>query len=1053
MAVPDARVELQIAGVWTDTEDDLLHSEGIRYSWGRRGEGARTDPAAATFALRNVDGKYSSRNPNSPYFGQLGRNTPVRLSHGGAAVALVIPSGIRGRASTPDHASLDITADIDLRMELTPSSWSSVTSSGGFELAGKYVTTGGQRSWLWDITDGGLPQFFWSVTGSDIFSSTSSVPAPFEPRTLGAVRVTLDVNNGSGGWTCTHYTAPTISGPWTQLSQAVTTSGTTSIFNSSAPVEVGDVALVGFNNTSRYIHAFEMRSGISGSVVANPDFTAQPSGTTAFADAAGRTWTAANGGEITSRRIRAVLEASEWSPQWGSSGHDVTTPVVAAGILRRLGQGDKALASTLRRRIPAAGAPKAYWPMEEGVTATQAYSPVAGVAPLTVTGFEWAADGDLLGSSSLPRITNAARMIGTVPTYTGAGEWMVACVYNLPTAPVTPITLLEFTTTGTARRIVLDMNGAGAVGLNGYSASGATVFTAASLATEFHGQWNRLELTAVESGGNTEFHLGWVVIGGTGYGPNTTVAATAGTVTGISTTFSAAAADLRIGHLGIFGDSTTTVYIGGDTGWNGETASARMLRLTAEEGVPSAAVGQALTLMGPQRPDVLLDLLGECESSDDGILYEDRDRAGLVYRARTTLYNQTPKLVIPYGQLAPPLQPVDDDRQIRNDRTVTRIGGSSARAVLDSGALSVAAPPSGVGTYDDAQTLSLATDAQCEGIAHWLLHRGTWDESRYPSVRIYLHKYPELIPAAASLQPGDVIRITDLPEWLPPGPLDLLVEGGSEEIKTLAWTITLACSPAGPWTVGVTNTEARADTGGCTLGSDITSTATSAWSLVSPGSLWVTSSGRLTANPDLEVSVGNWTAVGGTISRVATPAAAPFGGSWSMQLVPNGVSSLAYAESDAVAVSVGTTYLAHAWVQCATSRNVQLRIGWKDAGGALLSVSTISQNVNAGEWTELSGTGVAPASTVTATVFPLMASTPAASDVLLADVVMLATPTSNAIEFPILLDMAGEHVLLRTCTGTSSPQTGGGLRSQNGIVKAQAAGAAIRLAHPTIVAL
>lgn len=201
MAVPDARVELQIGGVWTDTEDDLLRGEGIRYSWGRRGEGARTDPAACSFSLRNPDGKYSGRNPSSPYFGLLGRNTPVRLSHGGADVALVIPSGVPGRASTPDHASLDVT-DLDLRIEVTPSSWSSDTRTNGWELAGKYVVSGGQRSWLWDISDGGLPQLFWSESGATNFSSTATAPVPFAPGTRGAVRVTLDVNNGAGGWTC-----------------------------------------------------------------------------------------------------------------------------------------------------------------------------------------------------------------------------------------------------------------------------------------------------------------------------------------------------------------------------------------------------------------------------------------------------------------------------------------------------------------------------------------------------------------------------------------------------------------------------------------------------------------------------------------------------------------------------------------------------------------------------------------------------------------------------------------------------------------------------------
>ncbi|MER5482912.1 hypothetical protein ABT024_06810 [Streptomyces sp. NPDC002812] len=828
MAVPDARLELQIGGVWTDTNDDLLHGEGIRYSWGRRGEGSRTDPAAAAFSLRNPDGKYSSRNPNSEFFGQLGRNTPARLTHGGANVALVVPIGAAGRATTPDVAALDIVGDIDLRADLTAGQWAGTTATGAWEVMGKYTITGAQRSWMLLVQDDGRIQLRWSADGAALLFAFSTEAVPFGPGVRGAIRATLDVNNGAGGWSARFYTAGTMAGPFVQLGTTVVTAGVTSIFASTAPLEVGDVEAVGFAPVSREFHAVEVRSGLGGSAVANPVFSAQADGTTSFADAAGRTWTLAGSVGITSRRTRAVLEASEWSPQWGASGYDVTTPVVAAGILRRLGQGDKALASTLRRRIPAAGAPKAYWPLEEGSTATQAYSPVAGVAPLTVAGFEWGADSDLAGSAPLPRITDAASMTGAVPTYAATGQWMVACVYNLPTAPVVPVTLLEFTTTGTARRIVLDMDGAGNVGINGYSATGTTVFTAAAGATEFHGQWNRLEITAVETGGNTEFHLGWVVIGGTGYGPNSTVAATAGTVTSINTVFSAAAADLRIGHLGVFSSSTTTVYIGGDTGWNGESASARMIRLTAEEGVPSAALGQALTLMGPQRPDALLDLLGEIESADDGILYEDRERAGLVYRARTTLYNQTPKLVIPYGQLAPPLKPVDDDRHLRNDRIVTRPGGSSARAVLTSGPLSVAAPPAGVGTYDDSQTMNVKTDAQCEDLAYWLLHRGTWDESRYPSVRIYLHKYPALIPAVSALRPGDIIRITDLPPWLPPGPLDLMVEGGDEEMKTLAWTITLACSPAGPWTVAVANDDGlgKADTAGSTLGAAATSSAT-----------------------------------------------------------------------------------------------------------------------------------------------------------------------------------------------------------------------------------
>ncbi|MBT2449485.1 hypothetical protein J7F03_20810 [Streptomyces sp. ISL-43] len=865
MAVPDARVQLQIAGAWTDAADDTPHGAAIRYSWGRRGEGSRTDPAAASFSLLNPDGKYSARNPRSPYFGQLGRNTPVRLTHGGSTVTLVIPSGVQGRATTPDTAALDILGDIDVRAHLTPAVWEGTHTNVAWDIVGK-TGASGQRSWSLLMSNTGL-FFRWSPDGITSINTTATDVVPFAPGQEGAVRASLDVNNGAGGWTVTFYTASTLAGSWTQLGTPVSGVGVTSIINSTSPVEIGNISTGAFATVSRRIHAVEIRNS-AGTVVANPVFTSQASGATSFTDAAGRTWSTAGGAEITSRRIRAVLEASSWTPQWGASGYDVTTPVEAAGILRRLGQGDKAFASTLRRRIPAAGSPKAYWPMEEGTTATQAFSPVAGVAPLTVTGFEWAADSDLAGSAPLPRITDAASMAGAVPTYASTGQWMVAFVYHLPAAPVTPITLLEFTTTGTARRVVLTMDGAGNVGVNGYSATGVTVFTAAGVATDFHGQWTRLEITATESGANTDFHFGWVPIGDpTGFAVNTTVAATAGIVTGINTVFSPAAADFRLGHLGVFSSATTTVYTGGDSGWNGETAGARVHRLGTEENVPVIA-GLAQTLMGPQRSDTLLGLLGECEISDDGILYEDRERAGLVYRARASLYNQTPAVTIPYGQLAPPLTPVDDDRHLRNDRTIQREGGSSARAVLTTGALSVAAPPAGVGTYDDSQTLSLKTDAQCDDVAYWLLHRGTWDESRYPSVRIFLHKYPALIPAVAALQPGDIIRITDLPAWLPPGPIDLMVEGAEEEWKTFEWTITLACSPAGPWTVAVTDstTLARADSGASSLASGVTTTATTLSVAVASGPLWETAGAAFPFNILIGGEAMTVTAISGAAS-------------------------------------------------------------------------------------------------------------------------------------------------------------------------------------------
>ncbi|MCX4778177.1 hypothetical protein [Streptomyces sp. NBC_01264] len=837
--------------MWTTVTNDALRAGGgIRYRWGRRSEGTRTDPATAGLSLFNPDGKYSSRNPTSPYFGQLGRNTPVRISHGGANVALVIPSGVRGRATTPDTAALDITGDLDVRADLTPSVWACRTGVFGWSVFGKYNSTTNQRSWLMAIRDDGVIEFRWSADGTAFSFALSTLPLPFGPGERGAVRATLDVNNGIGGYTVAFYTAPTLAGSWTQLgTSTVTTGGTTSIFNSTSGVEVGDIASNTYAPVSRQYHGVEIRSGIGGSVVADPDFSAQASGTTSFADGAGRTWSTANGGEVTSRRIRAVLEASAWSPRWSSGGLDVTTPVEASGILRRLGQGDKALASTLRRRLPTQG-PVAYWPMEDGRDSIQASSPISGCPPLTVGDLAFGQDDTCPGSSALPVVGDAAFMYGLVPAYTSSTNgYMVSLLYNLDAMPASSSSWLAFSTTGTARGLVMRFTSTTVVA-DLYALGGSVITTEvfSNAGVYAPGTWFRFDCTAQLNGSNTDFHFGFVDVDAGGVQYNFSIAGTPGRVTDIQTGFGTLLAGMKIGHVGIFPSSDTSIWGTADNGYRGETAADRMLRLGTEEGLsiviaPSSAGSSSE--MGPQRPSALQALLYECEDADGGILYEDRERAGLCYRSRSTLYNQAPKATLAYSQLVTPLEPVDDDTTVRNDITVARTGGSSARAILTSGPMSVAAPPDGVGTYDDSRTLSLATDGQCDDVAYWLLHRGTWDEARYPRVRILLHKYPALIPTVAALCPGDIIRITDLPAFLPPGPLDLMVEGAEEEIRSLEWTITLTCSPAGPWTVGVMDdpVRGRADTSGTVLSAGVDTNDTILSLTTATGPLWTTDLG------------------------------------------------------------------------------------------------------------------------------------------------------------------------------------------------------------------
>ncbi|MFI7315138.1 hypothetical protein [Streptomyces hygroscopicus] len=854
MAWPDLRVEIQAGGMWTDiTADTFTRRQQITITRGRADEAARTDPARCQLGLNNRDGRYSPRNPMSPYYGLIGRNTPIRVSVAGPT-RLVLDGATSGTVSTPDAAPLDIVGDIDLRAEVEID-WTAAVNQ---VLIGKWAGPD-QRSYALRVYDQQI-WLSWSETGAN--GPTAAVPIPTLPDHA-AVRATLDVDNGAGGRTVTFYWAPTLAGPWTQIGDPVVQATPTRIYSGPAPLLVGapDPATnpprVPFTGSG---YRFEVRSGINGTMVAAPDFTVLAPGTTGFVDAVGHTWTLQGTAEITDRLVRFAGEVSSWPSRWGVAGQDVWVPIEAAGILRRLGQGAKALDSTLRRRVPTDPNLLAYWPMEESRDATQAYSPIAGVAPMAAAGIEFAAADTLAGSAALPKIGPTTVLNARVPTGPN-GAWRIECVYQLDQMPAAQFTLMEISTAGGTYARLQVVITTTSVRLYGVIGENPPVQLLGVLGTDFLTTWNRLQIRAETAGGSTTFHLNWITIGGAERGLSDTMASvTAGHVTALSMAPGAALDQLALylGHLSVMSVVNSAIYSSADTGFTGETAGARMLRLSQEEGVPVALSGAPDdTLgMGPQRPDTLLDLLGQAADTDGGILGEQRDRLALRYRVRTGLYSQPPALELDYQGpgLAPPLDPVDDDADVRNDITITRIGGSSARAVLEEGPLSVQPPPNGVGVYDESVSLSLATDDQAEPIAAWRLWLGTQDEIRYPSVHVDLAKAPHLADAAAAVVEGDRITIANPPAWLPPETIDLIVQGYTETFLPHRWDITFTCTPGRPWNVGHTDNPqfGRVDTDGTQLAAAVTADDATLPLAVTDGPLWTTDP----ADCPLDIRVG-----------------------------------------------------------------------------------------------------------------------------------------------------------------------------------------------------
>ncbi|GAA3718327.1 hypothetical protein [Streptomyces tremellae] len=880
------QAELMVDGAWVDITADVYARDPITITRGRSAEAAEVDPGTCTLTLNNRGGKYTVKHPLSPYHGKIGRNTPIRISvHTGSAY-LVTAAGGEGRATTPDSPALDITGDIDVRADLTTATWRGAFVNGYYELLGKYDLSTNQRSWRLIVSNSGIPEFGWSPDGAALLTASGGVPLPFDVGQRGAVRATMDVDNGLGGYTVTWYTAPTLAGPWTRLSQLVTTNGTTSIASTSAAMAVGNIPVLFFGTIAARWHGVEVRDGIDGPAVATPDFSSQTPGTGNFTDAAGRVWTVTDGAEITNRRIRFVGEVPSWPRMRDTSGQDRYVQIQAAGILRRLSQGQAPLQSTLRRRIPTEPTLLAYWPMEDGAESAQASSPIAGVAPLRTTGFDFASADTLAGSGAMPTLDSnggkaLATMSGTVPAPPAgaAASWKVEFIYRLDKPDTTVWTVMRvLSSTGTARDWFFQMSST--IGrVLAHDADGNEVLRRDTDLTTFapFGDWYRVQIKVEQSGTNISWTVLWIHIDGNSGQISGTFPGTVGRVTAVAAPadgYASALDGMALGHISVMTNTGSTVYNEADHGFTAETTAARLTRLAQEENLPITVlpgVDDPSTALGPQTPETALALVQEAADADQGVLYEDRNTVGLLYRSRATLYNQTPTTVA-YEDLAPGLATPDDDQLVQNDITISRPGGSSGRVTSQEGALSVLAPPAGVGPYPTSATLNLAADSQTQQAAGWRVHLGTVDEPRYPTVPVNLARTPELIEQITSLDTGSRLRIDDLPADFPPGPIDALVQGYTEQLSQYQWDWTGNCTPASPYTVAVLqdgDAVPRADTGGSELAAAVDADATTLAVTTTGIWRWITSDDFADDFP-FDVQVG-----GEVVTVTAVAAGAP----------------------------------------------------------------------------------------------------------------------------------------------------------------------------------
>lgn len=998
---PRITADLLYDGVWNDITYGLSQTDAIEITRGTGSEGNQPDPNEGSATLQNATGDFSPKNPNSSLYGKIGRNTPIRFNVDAGAVRLNLPRPNNGsNAQALDNAALDITGDIDIRVDARLN-WGDRGSANVLEIAGKQENTGDQISWRffqfgsgYSDVFGGCLSLVWSTDGTavSVLQASSTLPLPVAPRHRIATRVTLDVNNGAGGWTAKFYYAPTIAGPWTKLGDDVTVAGTTSIFSSTANLNIGNVLSQAQNGPSGSFYGAQIRNGIDGTLVANADFTALAPGTTAWTDSVGRSWSLNGSATVSRTATRLVGEVPAWPPNRTTSGH-VTVPISPAGILRRLSSGAKPLKSAAVRSITF-NSPDSpileYWPWEDGDEATVITSGLPGGPSAAIKGnLDLAASSPFASSAPLPTM-NAGTVTGNVRSYATSASAQVRFFIAAPSGGMTNgAVICRINCSGTARAFNLVYGTGGSLLVQMVDGDNDAIDATGPILFAVDGRPMRFSIGLTQVGANVQVTMGSLL-------PNAAQAnvlvdtLNGGAFGRVTSIIMGTASDLgqcTIGHVTFQRQETNLFDIVEQLdAYAGETAGNRIVRLCAENGIVGAYDYSGLSkqvTMGPQRIKTFVDLMTEAATSDQGYLLEARDALEIQYRSLTTMYNQKPSLILDYsgGVISPPFQPVDDDKLTRNSVVVTVDGGSSsAPAVLESGTMSIQDPPNGVGLYDVEYTYSLESISLAESLAGWILRTGTFDGLRYTKITLNLanDRVYEFAEDIFSVDAGDMIRLTNLPDDLPPDDVDLIVIGYNETMGPSEWKITLICIPGDPYRVGATqppqgsqefatNGYDRADLEGCTLYDPMTSSDTNMDVVLASGSLvpWAMAYPVLSLNSSMKTGLTSWSAQGGALVYDTTPDFPPFDQDMCARFVSDGVSttqSIINAGSAAASVVPGVTYFANGWVYADAIIRARIATNWHNSAGTYISTTSGSTiTIPANTWTYLSASLLAPA--------------------------------------------------------------------------------------------
>jgi hypothetical protein len=1024
-----AEFRLSTVDVWEDITTYVNEEDKIRITRGFQGAAGRSDFSRAYFSLNNTDGRFSLRNPNSPYHGALQRNSEVRISkaygekslqlQGAVQVAGVDKVGDCFRA--PLTYALAVTSEIDIRLDLDLESWHAFQSLAGMGLD----SNAPEHGWGFYLDDDGRLNLDWVEAGGTVYHAESTIAVPDAVRQ--SVRVTMDPNNGASGNTVTFYTAGTFNGTWVQLGEPVVQSGITNIFYAGGSLCIGHSGRRSPRGIHGKVYNFELRDGIAGTLVADLDFTAMDNGTRTYTDSNDNEWIAINYAVVSNRRYRFHGEVAEWPLAWDTTGTWIWSSVTAAGVQKRLERGSST-DSTMRRYHTKGivtdpgfdfvrGTAQAYWPMEDGKNSYRVSSGLSGLPHMEVYGApEFGTFTEFNESAAILKLNGSklgATVVGSTVGYTDL-RFMLAVPETIPVGTI----ICSLWMTGTLVKHDVVYTGVNTWDVRSYTeADLETAFSTQTgdFAMSTVGELMHVRILLTQSGSDIAIDLdGLNTVGEDLGGIAGTLSAnqTLGRLYRVQANDNGLLVEGYMGHMAVYGEESPT-FTDPINSYHYERAANRIERICAEEEIEYRQIGAATqsTFMGFQNPDSPQAVMSSASNSDLGYLVDPLDAFGIEFRTGRSLFNQAARLTLSYtgNELSGELQPVSDDGHLVNDQTVSRGDAGSARFRLTEGPLSVNPPPSGVGEYAESQSYSLAHEGQCVDLASFLVAQGTLDEDRYPRIEVALENIrvaadSALIEAILDLDVGQRLDIVDTREFFSVADIRQIAIGYEEWFDNFQHNMKINTVPERVFESAQYNTSYRFDVTESQLYADIDSTETAIEVQAATGAPWtidpaaipidvmmdgermrITAVGRLiSSNPFFDSDSTGWSAGTGSVARSTTYVHHYDQAVASLLLTPDGVGSFAdaiNANSAVGSVEPLRQYEASAWVyspdgDAATS----VSVFWRTSAGTFISTSSgTDQTIPAGVWTHVTQTFQAPATASIANMRVRVGGTPAAN--------------------------------------------------------------------------